>query len=147
LETGSHNLHIDMNDRPGVFYTDYMKSDIHVWIKTYFKSWTVLMVVVLLFCSVSTCEHILSIEGWIHSNRRNRLGQKFVESLVHTHTNLKLERLEMYETGLLPWDIEMTVEETVSDDDDGSPYRVSDSESESESELWKTLTNFLCNLE
>jgi hypothetical protein len=40
----------------------------------------------------------------------------------------------MYETGLLPWDIEMTVEEPVSDDDDGPPHRVSDSESESESE-------------
>jgi hypothetical protein len=54
---------------------------------------------------------------------------------VHTHTNLKSEhRLEFYETGLLPWDIEMTVEESVSDDEDGSPHRVSDSESESESE-------------
>ncbi len=54
---------------------------------------------------------------------------------MRTHTNLKLEqRLEMYETGLLPWDIEMTVEETVSDDDDTPPQRVSDSESESESE-------------
>ena len=45
---------------------------------------------------------------------------------MSTHTNLKLEqRLEMYETGLLPWDIEMTVEESVSDDDDGPPHRVS----------------------
>ncbi len=58
-----------------------------------------------------------------------------VRKTVHTHTNLKLEqRLEMYEAGLLPWDIEMTVEETVSDDDDGPPHRVPDSESESESE-------------
>jgi hypothetical protein len=40
----------------------------------------------------------------------------------------------MYEDGVFPWDIEMTVEETVSDDDDGDPHRVSDSESESESE-------------
>ncbi len=54
---------------------------------------------------------------------------------MSTNTNLILEQsLEMYETGLLPWDIEMTVEEPVSDDDDGSPHRVSDSESESESE-------------
>ena len=71
--------------------------------------------VVLLPCSVSAFEHRWSIEGWIHSNRRNRLGQKLVERLVRTHTNLKLEqRLEMYEAGLLPWDIEMTVEEPVS---------------------------------
>ncbi len=91
--------------------------------------------VVLLSCSASACEHIWSIEGWIHSNRRNRFGQKLVECLVYTHSNLKLEqRLEMYETGLFPWDIEMTVEEPVSDDDDGPPHRVSDSESESESE-------------
>ncbi len=91
--------------------------------------------VVLLPCSVSACEHSSSIKGWIHSNRRNRLGQKLVELLVHTHTNLKLEqRLEMYEVGLLPWDIEMTVKEPVSDDEDGTPHRVSDSESESESE-------------
>ena len=61
---------------------------------------------VLLPCSVSAFEHILSIEGCIHSNRRNRLGQKLVEHLVRTHTNLKLEqRLEMYETDLLPWDV------------------------------------------
>ncbi len=54
---------------------------------------------------------------------------------MRTHTNLKLEqRLEMYETDLLPWDIEMTVEESVSDDDDTPPHRVSDSESEFESE-------------
>jgi hypothetical protein len=96
--------------------------------------WLVLKVE-LLFCSSSTCEHSWSIEGWIHSNRRNRLVQKFVECLVRTHTNLKLEqRLETYENGLLPWDIEMKVEESVSDDDDGPPHKVSDSESESESE-------------
>jgi hypothetical protein len=90
---------------------------------------------VLLTCSASACEHNWSIEGWIHSNRRNRLGQKVVEGLVFTHTNLKLEqRLKMYEVGLFPRDIEMTVEESVSEDDDGSPHRVSDSESGSESE-------------
>jgi hypothetical protein len=45
------------------------------------------------------CEHTWSIEGWTHSNRRNRLGQKLVERLVRTHINLKLEqRLEMYES-------------------------------------------------
>ena len=139
-QAGSHNLHSDMKDRePGAFHADCMKSDMHVWIKTFFKPWPALMwlalKVVLLPCSASACEHSWSIEGWIHSNRRNRLGQKLVERLVRTHTNLKLEqRLEMYEAGLLPWDIEMTVEEPVSDDDDGPPHRVSDSESESESE-------------
>ena len=52
-----------------------------------------------------------------------------------SHTNLKLEhRLEFYESGLTPWDIEMTVEDPLSDDEDRSPHSVSDSESESESE-------------
>ena len=51
------------------------------------------------------------------------------------HTYLKLEqRLELYETGLIQWDIEMTVEESLSDDEDGVPHSVSDFESESESE-------------
>jgi hypothetical protein len=81
------------------------------------------------------CEHSWSIEGWIHSKRRNRLGQDLVERLVRTHTNLQLEhRLELYEAGMLPWDIEMTVEEPLSDDEDGVPHDVSDSESESEND-------------
>ena len=55
--------------------------------------------------------------------------------LVRAHTNLKLEhRLELYETGQLPWDIEMVVEESLSDDEDGPPPSVSESESESESD-------------
>ena len=67
--------------------------------------------------------------------KEKQSGHRFVERLVHTHTNMKLEQcLDLYENGLLPWDIEMTVEEPVSDNDDGSPHRVSDSESESESE-------------
>ena len=82
-------------------------------------------------------EDIRSIEDWIHSKWRNRIGQDLVERLVTrvTHTNLKLEkRLELYESGLLPLDIEMTVEEPLSDDEGRVPYCVSDSESESESE-------------
>jgi hypothetical protein len=54
---------------------------------------------------------------------------------VRTHANFKLEqRLELYEVGMLPWDIEMTVEEPLSDDVDGVPQCVSDSESESETD-------------
>jgi hypothetical protein len=125
----------DMNDRePGAFHTQYMSSDMHVWIKTFFKLWTELMWLVLkvvfLSCSASACEHRWSIEDSIHSKRRNRLGQTFVERLVRTHTNLKLEqRLELYETGMLPWDLEMTAEESFSDDkdEDGVHQCVSDS--------------------
>jgi len=38
-KTGIHNLHGDMNDRePGSFHTECMKSDVHVWIKPFFKT-------------------------------------------------------------------------------------------------------------
>jgi hypothetical protein len=54
--------------------------------------------VVLLSCSDSACDHIWSIQGWILSKRRNRIGQDLVERLVRTHTNLQFEhRLELYE--------------------------------------------------
>ncbi len=37
-KAGSHNLHSDMNDRePGAFHTQCVKSDMHVWINTFFK--------------------------------------------------------------------------------------------------------------
>ena len=64
----------------------------HVWMKTFLKPWSDLLwlalKVVLLPCSASVCEHSWGIEGWIHSKKRNRLGQDLVECLVHTHTNL-----------------------------------------------------------
>ena len=42
----------------------------------------------------------------------------------------------LYEAGMFPWDLEMTVEESLSDDkdEDGVPHCVSDSESESEND-------------
>jgi len=89
--------------------------------------------VVFLPCSTSACEPTWSIEGWIHFKKRNRLGQDLVERLVSTNTNLQLDhRLEVYEDGMFPWDIEMTVEDPLSDDEDVVPHGVSDSESESD---------------
>ena len=36
---------------------------------------------------------------------------------MRTHTNLRLDqRLELYETGMIPWDIEIPVEESLSVD-------------------------------
>ena len=91
--------------------------------------------VVLLPCSASACDHNWSIEDWIHSKRRNRLGQALVEQLVRAQTNLKLEqRLELYETGQLPWDIEMVVEEPLSDDEDRVPDCDCDCDSHSDSD-------------
>jgi hypothetical protein len=51
-------------------------------------------------CSASACEHYWSIEGWIHSQR--------------THTNLVLrESLDDTLRDLLPWDIELVIDESV----------------------------------
>jgi hypothetical protein len=87
----------DMIDREtGAFHTQCMSSDMHVWIKKFFKIWTELMClglkVVLLSCSASVCEHRWSIEDSIQSKRRNSLGQEFVDRLVRTHSNLNLEQ-------------------------------------------------------
>ena len=72
-----------------------------------------------LACSASACEHSWSIEGWIHSKKRNRLGQKNVERLVRAHTNLILEAvLEDWEANVLPWEVEMVVEEPECEDSD-----------------------------
>jgi hypothetical protein len=65
-------------------------------------------------CSVSVCAYYWSIEGWIHSQRRNRLDQKLVEKLVHSHTNLVLrESLDDVVRDLLPWDIEFVIDDPV----------------------------------
>jgi hypothetical protein len=44
--------------------------------------------------SASACDR-WSIEGWIHSKRRNKIQKKLVEKLVRVHTNLVLGRVWM----------------------------------------------------
>ena len=68
---------------------------------------------------MSVCEHCWSVEGWIHSQRRNRLDQKLVEKLVRTHTNLVLrESLDDTLRNLLPWDIELVIDEPVDEEEE-----------------------------
>ena len=70
-------------------------------------------------CSVSVCEYCWSVEGWIHSQRRNRLDQKLVEKLVRAHTNLVLrESLDDTLRHLLPWDIELVIDEPVDEQEE-----------------------------
>jgi hypothetical protein len=65
-------------------------------------------------CSTSGCDHCWSIEGWIHSKRRNTLHQTLVGKLVHTNTNLLLsESFEDTLYHLLPWDIELIIDDSV----------------------------------
>ncbi len=42
--------------------------------------------------SASACEHMWSIEGWIHNKHRNRLVQPNVERAVNAHGNLVLRK-------------------------------------------------------
>ena len=70
-------------------------------------------------CSVSVCDHCWSVEGWIHSQRRNRLDQKLVEKIVRSHTNLVLrESLDDALRHLLPWDIEVVIDEPVDEQEE-----------------------------
>ena len=65
-------------------------------------------------CSASACEHYWSIQGWIHSERRNRLDQKLVEKLIRSHTNLVMrESLDDTQRHLLPWYIELIIDDPV----------------------------------
>ena len=73
----------------------------------------------MVMCSASACEHCWSVEGWIHSQRRNRLDQKLVEKLVRAHTNLVLrESLDDTLRHLLPWDIELVIDEPVDEQEE-----------------------------
>ena len=50
----------------------------------------------------------------LSSQRRNRIDQKLVEKLVRAHTNLVLrESLDDTLRNLLPWDIELVIDEPV----------------------------------
>mmetsp|Transcript_47008 Transcript_47008/g.112942 ORF Transcript_47008/g.112942 Transcript_47008/m.112942 type:complete len:107 (-) Transcript_47008:68-388(-) len=70
--------------------------------------------VIGMVCSASACEHAWSIEGWIHSKRRNRLSQPLVEKLVRGHTNMVLrERLDSAMREELPWDYELQIDEPI----------------------------------
>ncbi len=70
-------------------------------------------------CSESVCEYYWSIEGWIHSQRRNKLDQTLFEKLVRVHTNLVLrESLDDTLRHLLPWDIDLVIDETVDEQED-----------------------------
>ena len=86
------------------------------WARAYLYKWRGLqwaaMRLSALSCSASRCEHSWSIEGWIHSKKRNRLDQTNVERLVRMHTNLLLSgKLDEWSANSLPWEIELLIEE------------------------------------
>jgi hypothetical protein len=119
----------EVKDDTDVFFTpEMLKLPQATWIATFLEGVTDKSTGLSLFselawfaykvfgvmCSVSVCEHYWSIEGWIHSQRRNRLDQKLVEKLVRVHTNLVLrESLDDTLRDLLHWDIEFVIDEPV----------------------------------
>ncbi len=92
------------DDDHGSFTPEMLKLPQATWIGTFVESVTDKSTGLPLFsdlgwftykvsgvmCSVSVCEHCWSVEGWIHSQRRNILDQKLVKKLVRAHTNLGL---------------------------------------------------------
>jgi len=86
------------------------------WANIYMAPWPHLrwaaMRLLALSCSASGCERSWSVEDWIHSKKRNRLGHRTVERLVRAHTNLVLQQVMTdWESCVLPWDLEMIPDE------------------------------------
>ena len=95
------------------------------WAREYLFQWPAIQWVAMrlggLSCSASGCEHSWSLEGWMHSRKRNRLGQKKVQRLVRAHSNLLLEsKLEGWRPTSLPWEIDMQIHMGESDESDES---------------------------
>lgn len=93
------------------------------WAREYLFQWPAIQWVAMrlggLSCSASGCEHSWSLEGWMHSGKRNRLGQNKVQRLVRAHSNLLLEsKLEGWRPTSLPWEIDMQIH--MGEDDDES---------------------------
>ena len=118
------------DDAHGAFTPEMMKLPQATWIETFVEGVTDKSTGLTIFkelpwftykvsgvmWSVSVCEYCWSIEGWIHSKRRNKFHQKLVEKLVRTHTNLLMrESLDDVLHHLLPWDMNLIIDEPTSD--------------------------------
>ena len=128
-------------DENGAFTAKEMKLTTVVWIIRYLRPWPALMwfalKVVHVTTSASPAEHFWSIEGWIHSKRRNRLSQGLVEKLVRLHTNLRLqEDFRMAQVHTLPWDIELEIPEPMEEEEveDAEMQEEDDNDSSSSSD-------------
>ena len=110
-------------DNDHSFSASARKLQVFQWAQAYLHHWPSLKWLVMrlgsLQCSASGCEHSWSVESWIHSKKRNRLGQTNVERLVRCHTNLLLVgALKDWEGEVLPWDIEMIVDEVAIEEEE-----------------------------
>ncbi len=107
ISAKKYDLHDEkQHDQPeGTFTQRNMNRSQQIWVKTFIqdvmdeKGQTLfdnLTWFAKKLCSVMTsasaCEHMWSIEGWIHNKRRNRLAQPNVEEAVRAHGNLVLRK-------------------------------------------------------
>ena len=51
------------------------------------------------------------MEGWINSKKRNLLLQGNAFMLLRAHTNLRFDKIREKPDTVLPWDIEMIIED------------------------------------
>lgn len=101
LQTGSYDLNESI-----AFSKTAQTMVSYKWAEVFMAPWPALrfaaMRLLALACSASGFEHSWSVEGWIHSKKRNRLGQKTVERLLRTHTNLLISgQLEEWQDAVL----------------------------------------------
>lgn len=115
---------MEIEKHTGAFAPRHLQKPAHVWIKSFLQgvtndkgellfdalAWFALKVVSVV-TSASPCEHSWAIEGWIHSKRRNRLGQQLAQMLTRGHTNMRLKDALAEEQDVLPWDIELVIDE------------------------------------
>lgn len=111
LSAGTHDL-----EEAVAFSERAQKMAPYKWANVYLADWPHLQWaarrLLALSCSASGCERSWSVEDWMHSKKRNRLGQTTVERLVRCHTNLLLQDMVAdWECLVLPWDVEMVPEE------------------------------------
>ena len=124
LKTALLTKSFGMNEK-SAFTVKAFKLPPFEWTMAYLHEWPAIQWVAMrlggLSCSTRGCEHSWSIEGWIHSKKRNRLGQNKVQRLVRTHSNLLLEgKLQEWRPKSLPWEIDMEIHMEDCDESDES---------------------------
>jgi hAT family C-terminal dimerisation region len=94
-----------------------MSSPAFEWCTTWLSDYPDLQWAAIRLVSIKTgscaCEHSFGVEAWIHSKKRNRLGQLNVQRLLRAHTNLIIEESLSRPDGVrsLAWDIELIIED------------------------------------
>ena len=83
--------------------------------------------------SVSTCDHMWIIEGWIHNKRRNRLVHPNAEKTFRVHDNLVLRKnILLSRQEKVPWDSQTNIREP---DRHTNEQGVNDSDDDTDSDV------------